>query len=78
MVYSVAAFARSGPPERDTRGMAVSLGRDGVPEPAIGALVLAPALLDSYRFVRPEATWAKWASRGAKIAAVALTVAAGK
>ncbi len=27
VVYSVAAFARSGPPERDTRGMAVSLGR---------------------------------------------------
>lgn len=78
VVYSVAAFARSGPPERDTRGMAVSLGRTGVPEPAIGALVLAPALLDSYRFVRPEAAWAKWASRGAKIASVALTVAAGK
>ena len=47
VLYSVAAFARSGPPERDTRGMAASLGRDGVPEPIVGALVLAPAVLDA-------------------------------
>jgi hypothetical protein len=78
VVYGVAAFARSGPPERDTRGMAVSLGKDGVPEPLVGALVLAPALLDGYRFLRPGSTWAKWTSRGCKIAAVALTMAAGK
>jgi hypothetical protein len=77
-VYGVTAFVRSGPVERDTRGMAVSLGTDGVPEPVIGALVLAPALLDGYRYLKPEATWAKWTSRGCKIAAVLLTVAAGR
>ena len=78
VVYSVAAFARSGPPERDTRGMAVSLGHDGIPEPVIGAIVLAPAVLDSYRLLRPGSKWAKWTSRGVKIAAVVLTVAAGR
>ena len=77
-VYGVTAFVRSGPVERDTRGMAVSLGTDGVPEPVIGALVLAPALLDGYRYLNPEAKWAKWTSRGCKIAAVLLTVAAGR
>jgi len=77
-VYSIAAFARAGPPERDTRGMAISLGQDGVPEPWVGALVLAPAVLDGYRYLRPDAAWAKWTSRGLKIASVLLTFAAGQ
>jgi len=75
VVYSVAAFARSGPSERDTRGMAISLGHHGTPEPFIGALVLAPALLDGYRYFKPQSVWAKWTSRGCKVAAVLLTVA---
>jgi hypothetical protein len=75
VVYSVAAFARSGPSERDTRGMAVSLGHGGAPEPFIGALVLAPALLDGYRYFKPHSAWAKWTSRGCKVAAVLLTAA---
>ena len=37
VAYSGAAFARAGPAERDTRGMAVSLG---VAEPWMGALIL--------------------------------------
>ncbi len=77
-IYSIAAFGRFGPPERDTRGMAVSLGKDGWPEPVIGAIVLAPAVFDGYRYLRPDATWAKWASRGAKIATVVLVAAAGR
>lgn len=77
-VYSIAAFAKAGPPERDTRGMAVSLGKDGVPEPYVGLLVLGPAVLDGYRYLRPDAAWAKWASRGLKITAVLLTIAAGR
>ena len=60
-VYSASAAGRFGPPERDPRSMAVSLGRNGVPEPAIGALVLAPAVLDFYRYEHPEARWAAWA-----------------
>lgn len=77
-VYSVAAFGRFGPPERDTLGMATSLGRDGIGEPWVGALVLAPAALDGYRYLRPDSRWAKWTSRGIKLAGVALVAAAGR
>jgi hypothetical protein len=77
-MYSVAAFTRTGPSERDTRGIAVFLGKNGAPEPAIGLMVLAPAVLDGYRFLKPEARWATWASRSVKIASVILTLAAGK
>ncbi len=76
-VYSLAAFGEFGPVERDTRGMAVSLGKDGWPEPVVGVFVLTPALLDGYRYFHPDSTWAKWASRGAKVASVALVAAAG-
>jgi hypothetical protein len=77
-VYSVAAFGSFGPGERDTLGMARSLGRDGVSEAWVGALILAPAVLDGYRYLHPEARWAAWVSRGVKVAAVALTAAAGR
>ena len=77
-VYSASAFGRFGPPERDPRSMAASLGRGGVPEPAIGALILAPAALDVYRYEHPNSRWAVWASRSVKVAAVALTAAAGR
>lgn len=77
-VYSAAAFGRFGPPERDTRAMADTLGKDGIPEPIVGLLVLAPAALDGYRYLNPESTWAKWASRGTKVVAVVLTLAAGR
>jgi hypothetical protein len=69
--YAFVAFARAGPLERDTRGMAASIGVD---ERAIGALVLAPALLDAYRYFRPDARWAKWGSRSAKIGSVVLVL----
>ena len=77
-VYGVAAFARIGPAERDTRGMAVSLGKDGVPEPAIGVLVLAPAVFDAYRYWKPGSKWAPWAARAAKITGVLLAFGAGR
>ena len=65
VAYAGAAFARAGPGERDTRGIAEALG---VAEPWVGAMVLTPAVLDAYRYYRPEARWAKWASRGTKAA----------
>jgi hypothetical protein len=67
--YAAVAFARIGPVERDTRGMADAAGVD---ERAIAAIVLAPALLDGYRYFRPEAAWAKWASRAAKAGSAVL------
>jgi len=71
--YSVAAFAQAGPSERDTRGMAASARLD---EPWIGAMVLAPALLDGARYYRPETRWLKWASRAAKVGGALLIVRA--
>jgi hypothetical protein len=69
--YAGAAFARTGPYERDTRGMADSLGWK---EPYVGLLILAPAVLDMVRYYHPEARWAAWGSRGAKIFSVVLVI----
>jgi len=69
IAYAGAAFARTGPGERDTRGMADSLRWK---EPFVGVLILIPAVLDAFRFYHPEARWAAWGSRAAKIGGVAL------
>jgi hypothetical protein len=73
VVYSGAAFGRTGPFERDTRGMAASASID---ERWIGALVLAPAAMDAWRYVDPDARWAMWASRLLKAGGVLLVVKA--
>lgn len=65
-VYTTAAFGRLGPPERDTRGMAASVGRAGIPEPVIGVLIAAPAVLDAVRYVKRDPAWARWTSRAVK------------
>jgi hypothetical protein len=67
--YAGTAFARTGPAERDTRGMAEALGWK---EPYVGLLILAPAVLDAVRYFHPGARWAVWGSRGAKVFSVVL------
>jgi hypothetical protein len=69
--YGIVAFARAGPSERDTRSMAASTGVD---EPVVGAIVLVPAVLDGWRYYKPGARWATWASRLAKIGSVLLVI----
>lgn len=69
--YAGAAFAQTGPEERDTRGIAVSSRID---EPWVGAMILAPALLDVWRYFDPDATWIVWISRAVKAGAVLLIV----
>jgi hypothetical protein len=69
--YSFVAFAKAGPAERDTRGMADSIGVD---ERFIGAMVLAPALLDSYRYFNRGSGWAAWTSRLTKAGSVLLVL----
>ncbi len=69
VVYAGAAFAKTGPVERDTRGMAASSRLD---ERWIGAIVLAPALLDAWRYYHPGSKWAAWSSRGVKIGMVVM------
>ncbi len=78
VMYAGAAMGKLGPPERDPLGMANSLGKRGWPEPAVGALILAPAILDGYRYMKPDQKWAAWASRGLKAAFIALTLVAGR
>ena len=70
-VYSGAAFARTGPFERDTRALADAARID---ERWVGVFVLAPAAFDAWRYFEPESKAAVWLSRGAKIAMVALIV----
>lgn len=67
--YAGAAFARTGPYERDTRGMAEALGWK---EPYVGLLILVPAVLDAVRYFHPEARWAAWGSRASKAFSVVL------
>jgi hypothetical protein len=71
LMYAGAAFGKTGPVERDTRGMAESIK---INERWLGVLILAPALLDTYRYFHPEARWAAWTSRGVKMGSVALVL----
>jgi hypothetical protein len=71
LVYAGAAFGKTGPIERDTRGMASSRR---ISERWIGVMVLTPALLDAYRYFNPDARWASWASRSAKLGSVFLVM----
>lgn len=70
-MYAGAAFIRTGPLERDTRGIAVSAG---IAEPWVGGFVLAPAVLDTARYFRPESRTLRWGSRAAKLAGVILVL----
>ena len=67
--YAGAAFARTGPVERDTRGMADALRWK---EPYVGLLILLPAILDAVRYFDPGARWAVWGSRASKVGGVLL------
>jgi hypothetical protein len=71
VAYGMAAMAKAGPVERDTRAMAAALR---VNEAWVGGLVLAPAGLDGWRYFHPDARWATWVSRGVKIGMVLLVL----
>lgn len=71
--YAGAAFFRTGPSERDTKGMADTADID---ERAIGVIILAPAVFDTWRYFRPDSRAAVWMSRAAKIGGALLVVRA--
>ena len=73
--YGIAAFAEAGPAERDTRTMARELRID---EGWVGAMLLAPAALDVWRYHRPESDVARWSSRAVKIGMVVLILRAAR
>ncbi|HEV3486029.1 MAG TPA: hypothetical protein VG106_11515 [Vicinamibacterales bacterium] len=53
--------------------MAASLG---VNERWVGALVLGPAVLDTWRYFDPDAKIPVWLSRAVKVGAIALVISA--
>lgn len=69
--YGTVAFAKAGPFERDTRGIADAIRVD---ERVIGVVVMTPAVLDAIRYFKPKARWAVWASRAAKVGSVLFIV----
>ena len=71
--YAATAFAKSGPQERDTKGMADALGCN---ERWVGAMILVPTALDTYRYKHPESKWAPTASRLSKLAIILLAAKA--
>ena len=75
VAYATAAFGTFGPYERDTRAMADALG---ISEPWVGAMILAPAALDTWRYMRPQSRWAAWSSRALKAGAVLIVVRAAR
>ena len=75
VAYATAAFGTFGPYERDTRAMADALG---VAEPWVGVMILGPAVLDTWRYVKPESRWAAWTSRALKVGAVLIVVRAAR
>lgn len=75
VTYATAAFGTFGPYERDTRAMADAAD---LSEPWIGVLILAPAALDTWRYIKPESRWAAWTSRALKVGAVLIVVRAAR
>ena len=73
--YATAAFGTFGPYERDTRAMADAAD---VSEPWIGAMILGPAVLDTWRYVKPDSRWATWTSRALKVGAVLMVIRAAR
>lgn len=75
VAYAAAAFGTFGPYERDTRAMADAAAMS---EPWVGAMILGPAALDTWRYVKPESRWAAWSSRALKVTAVLVVVRAAR
>ena len=69
--YSATAAAKAGPYERDTRAISDALG---ISERWVGVMVLVPAVLDAYRYFKPDSRWATWSSRAMKIGWVGLVL----
>jgi hypothetical protein len=48
----------------------------GIAEPWIGGMILAPAVLDTWRYARPDSKAAKWTSRAVKVGMVVAVIGA--
>jgi hypothetical protein len=75
VAYATAAIGTFGPYERDTRAMAEA---GAMSEPWVGVMILGPAALDTWRYVKPRSRWAAWSSRALKVTAVLVVVRAAR
>ena len=62
----------------DEAEAAVEVTGARVDEPVIGALILAPAMLDSARYFGRRSGWVVWTSRAAKIGGALLVIRAAR
>jgi hypothetical protein len=64
--YAVSAFLPQGiaPQQSDTATMARGLG---IPQWQVGLMVLAPAIVDTYRYLVPDSKWAPWVGVQSKL-----------
>jgi hypothetical protein len=68
--YSIGAWSRLEDPHGDLIGASRA---SGINEGVLSAFLLAPAILDTYRYIFPAQRWAPWASRTMKVAFIGLT-----
>jgi hypothetical protein len=69
-MYAVGAYTGLEDPHGDLAGAA---RRSRMHEAWLATVVLAPAMLDTYRFFEPSSRWAPWVSRTAKASLFGLT-----
>jgi hypothetical protein len=69
-MYAVGAYTGLEDPHGDLAGAA---RRSGMHEAWLATVVLAPAVLDTYRYFAPSSRWAPWVSRASKAALFGLT-----
>jgi hypothetical protein len=69
-MYAVGAYTGLEDPHGDLAGAA---RRSGFHEAWLATVVLAPAVLDTYRYFVPSSRWAPWASRASKATLFGLT-----
>jgi hypothetical protein len=64
--YAVSAFLPDGiaPAQSDTGTMARALG---IPQWQVGLMILAPAMVDIYRYLVPTSVWAPWVGVQSKL-----------
>jgi hypothetical protein len=62
--YSITGLANVGPPQSDVNSMARAAR---IPTWAVGLMLLVPAAFDIVRYSDPDAKWAPWVARGARL-----------
>jgi len=70
--YALADVAGVEDPHGDSRN---AVDASGMSKYLFAAILLAPAVLDTYRYFFPKSKWAPWVSRGAKLGMIGVSFA---